>query len=311
MQVTRSCSLALGAILGCAAWAAAADVVRDTWIDGTRSDPAAPTYSENGVDADTDGDLESAWFFGGAGSLEVVGPGGPLRGTGFGGSSSSWTTYFTPEASPINLANVGDSMKVTWAFTPTGVNASNTSQGFRLALIDTPAASRLAANGSPASAAYSGYAMIGNMGGTLGNSNPFRLYERTDAATASALLSATASWTAIGTNGATNGAAGYAAGIEYIFEMSLTRGVGDVLDIVMTMSGGNLDGDGLASVVFSDATPNGGSFSFDTFSLRPSANTQTADTFDTRLFRVEFTPVPEPTALAALAAAGLVLRRRR
>lgn len=310
MQVTRSCSLALGAILGCAAWAAAADVVRDTWIDGTATDPAAPTYSENGVDADSDGDLESAWFVGGTGStLAPVGAGGPLRAV-VSTSSASWTTYFTPEASPINLANVGDSMKVTWAFTPTNVNLSNTSQNFRLALVNTSSAGRIT-SGAPVNDPFTGYALFANMGQTLGNSNPFRLMERANPTTAGAILGTSGDWAALGTTGATSGAPGYASGTEYLFEMTLTHGVGDVMDIVMRMSGGTLNTSGIASVVFSDATPNGGSFTFDTFSIRPSNNTTTADTFDTRLFRVEFTPVPEPTALAALAAAGLVLRRRR
>ena len=40
----------------------AAIVVNDTWQDGTRTDPAAPTYSENGTDSDADGNIESAWF---------------------------------------------------------------------------------------------------------------------------------------------------------------------------------------------------------------------------------------------------------
>ena len=52
------------------------------WM-GTRTDPASPISSENGVDLDLDGDLESAWYRGGAGTdqafLEPVGPGGPLR----------------------------------------------------------------------------------------------------------------------------------------------------------------------------------------------------------------------------------------
>ena len=49
--------------------------------------------------------------------------------------SSSLTTYFTPSGSPVTLANVGDSLKVTWVFTPNGAVAqSNTSQNFRFGL---------------------------------------------------------------------------------------------------------------------------------------------------------------------------------
>src|SRR5688572_29820821 len=81
--------------------AQAANLVNDTWRDDTDTDPAAPIYSEAGVDSDADGDLESAWFQGGVGTLDpVVGGGpGPLRAdlTGTGGSSATWTTYFTAE----------------------------------------------------------------------------------------------------------------------------------------------------------------------------------------------------------------------
>src|SRR5688572_9848633 len=80
----------------------AAVIVNDTWIDDTDSDPASPTYSENGADADADGDLESAWFQGGDGTLDPIAGGGPgpLRGafsSGTSASSASWTNYFTPE----------------------------------------------------------------------------------------------------------------------------------------------------------------------------------------------------------------------
>src|SRR5262249_14995115 len=115
----------------------AAVIINDTWLDGTRTDPtSANGYAENngttGTDADSDGDLESAWFRGGSGTLVPVGAGGPLRGSGNAGSSASWTTYFTPEGSEVVLANPGDQLKVTWVFTPTAVNVNNTSQDFRL-----------------------------------------------------------------------------------------------------------------------------------------------------------------------------------
>src|SRR6478609_4247429 len=94
----------------------AAIIVNDTWKDGNDTDPASPVYSEYGVDSDADGSLESVWYKGGAGTLNPVGTGGPERGdlTGTGASSASWTTYFTPAATPVTLANSGDSVKVTW-----------------------------------------------------------------------------------------------------------------------------------------------------------------------------------------------------
>ncbi len=281
-------------------------LVNDRWADGTDSDPASPTYSEMGVDSDTDTDLESAWFQGGGGTLDPAGAGGPLSGTVSTGSSS-WTTYFTPEASPVTLANAGDSLTVTWVFTPRTVNAGNTSQDFRLAVVDSPAAQRLAANGAPSSGAYAGYAMFMNMAPTLGNSNPFQLREHDGNG---AMLSSSGDWLALA-NGAATGSTGYASDTQYTYVMSLTRNASNELDIRSTMSGGSLGGAGSVAVSFTDPTAN---FTFDTFTLRPSSANGTAAQFDTSLFRVEFAAVPEPATLSLFgfaALASLTVARRK
>lgn len=313
---TRSLAL-LAAAVTFALRAHAATLVNDTWLDGTRADPASPAYSEAGVDSDGDGNVESAWFFGGAGSFAPVGAGGPLRGDlGAGGTSSaSWTTYFSSSASPITLSSPGDTLKVTWQFTLSGLGAANTSQNFRLALVNTPSAALLTADGVPGSSAYAGYGMFMNMGATtLGNSNPFRLVERTDPATASALLSASGSWAGLA-NGATSGNGGYEEGVLYTYIMQLILNDSGGLDILSSMTGGTLlNNTGSASVSFTDTTPN--STSFNTFSVRPSSATGTAQIFDTSLFKVELTQVPEPAGgtlfvMGALGLLGLARRQRR
>src|SRR5262245_60188494 len=176
----------------------AAIIVNDTWLDGTDTDPASPQYSEMGVDSDVDNDLESVWYQGGAGTLDPVGAGGPERGnlTAGGTSSATWTTYFTPEATPVTLANAGDAMKITWVYRLTNVAASNTSQNFRFAAMDSPSAQRISANGTPAAGAYTGYAIFANMGATLGNSSPYALRERVVAS--GDTLSTSANWGANG-----------------------------------------------------------------------------------------------------------------
>jgi pectate lyase len=269
-------------------------LVNDTWQDGTRTDPAAPVYSENGTDLDSDGDLESAWF--NNGNTMTATPGHlvttlPANGT----SSASWTTYFTPESSPVTLAGAGDQLKVTWIFTPTGVNSGSTSaSGLRLAVVDSPSASRLTSDGSPGSSTYAGYGMFMNMATTLGSSTPFQLMERNAPGTSSALLSSSGSWTALA-NGATSGHIGYASGTQYTFVMTVTRNSANGLDIVAIMTGGSLNNTGSASASFTDSSP--GSFTFDTFALRPSSATDSASTFDTSLFKVEFISGATPASI--------------
>jgi len=286
----------------------AADVVNDTWLDGTRSDPAAPTYSEMGVDSDADGDIESAWFRGGTGTFDPVGAGGPLRITQTSTSSVSLTSYFTPEGSELTLSNPGDWMRVTWGFQVSGQLAANTSQGFRIAVVDSPAASRVSSEATPGSATYTGYSLFMNMNpSTFSHSSPFQLREWTDPATASALLSASASWTALGVDG-TQGNASYTTGVDYTFIMELTRRMDGNLDIMTSMAGTGLDGTGLMQVNYTGA-PNGGSYAFDTFQLRPDGYDVAWEVFDTSLFKVEF--VPEPATIALFGLGLLALRRNK
>ncbi|HVT28506.1 MAG TPA: PEP-CTERM sorting domain-containing protein [Lacipirellulaceae bacterium] len=312
----RLIAFAVLAMLFRIASVSAATVVNDTWRDGTDGDPAATVYSENGTDADSDGDIESAWYQGGGGTLDPAGPGGPLQmvmdGGPTGTSSSSWTTYFTPEGGEVNLAAPGNKIRATWVFTTHDVNATNASQNLRLALVDSPSASRISSDGTPGSAAYAGYGIFGNMAETFGHSNPFELVERTNPASSAALLSSSSAWEDdnLASFGGTNGNHGYDDNTTYTFVMELTRLASNQLQVTATMTGGNLDGVGSVSATAIDPTPQ--TFVYDTFALRPSSAATTTDQFDTNLFRVEFI-VPEPATMLLLGLGGCalaILRRR-
>src|SRR5262249_28445745 len=152
-------------------------------------------------------------------------------------------------------------------------------------------------NGAPGSGAYTGYSIFANMSGTLGNSSPFRL-ERRNVASGD-LLSTSGNWAGIGTTGATSGNHGYDSGTQYTMVWTITRNASSGLDHDVSITGGTLDGDGTAQVVFTDTPGALGGFVFDTFGLRPSGATTTAEQFDTSLFKVETNTVviPEPTSI--------------
>jgi hypothetical protein len=321
MLMNRTLQRTLAALVATtlfAAHAAAAVLVNDSWQDSNRTQPASPIHAENNglvpTDLDADGELESAWFTSNAAGLTVA-PNHLNQTTAVG--STSWQTYFTPEATPVTLANVNDSLEVRWVFTPTGVvsdGVGNGGQNFRLAVVDSPAANRIGDGGPGAPtnpANYFGYAMFMNFDQTLRRTTPFQLMERNN--TFGGFLSASGDWTGVGNNGTTNDP-GYVSATQYTYTMTLTRNAASGLDIVSRMAGTGLGpaGVGFLQVSFTDPTPS--SFTYDMFGIRPTSAATSAASFDTSLFRVTFTGVPEPASLTLASLAGLAtlaLRRRR
>lgn len=276
-----------------------ADVIlNDTFADGSRAEQNLPT--------------ESAWYGNpGSGLTTSV---GHMVGAPAAAGSASWTTYFTDSfASSVNLANIGDMLTVTWSFSLTNVGAANASQNFRLALVQSPNGGRISTDTTPANQVYAGYAMFGNMGVTLGrgNGDNLDLMEWASPGGANNILSTGGAYTKIAGDNSVSGNTGYQDATPYTFVFSIQR-TASGLQLDQTMTGGNLNGSGGLTNSFLDTTPS--TFTFDTFSLRPSNASGTAGFFDTTLVKVEFTPsVPEPSAvaLAGLVAFGMVVSYRR
>lgn len=302
----------------------ATDLVNDTWLDGTRTDPTSagtPAYAENNgvtaVDSDADGNLESAWFKGGGGTLSVTNPGtgNVLEGV-TSASSQHWYTYLTQPSTKVTLANPGDELKLTWVFTPTTIG-NNVSQALPLALALNPSA-RVAGDGTLPAGVFSGYSMFLNFSTTLSGS-AFALKEWATT-TSSSLLGAAAAWGANGVSAGTlanagaAGNTGYASGTQYtfVFDLKLDPANTGSLIINASMTGGSLNNGGVLSVTYTDASPN--SLSYDIFAVRPANGASTAATFDTSLFKIEVIPEPSTFALAGAGLAlmiGLISRRRR
>jgi hypothetical protein len=296
--------------------ASAATIVNDTWLDANRTDPAtadpAGPHSENGVDADADGNLESVWYsspgaalVASAGSLNMDNTNGGAN-TG----SSSYTTFFSPDGSPVTLAQ-GETLKVTWTFTPTGVS-TNTGRGLRVALVNTAEADRRTTDGSPNNSTYTGYRLSLNIAQAL-IANTIELRERTQFASDNLLVNDDR-WSGNIASVGADAAVGMVDGTAYTLEWSIKRTLADEMEINATISGGNFAGTGSLALAFTDTTANGDSFTFDTFALRPSSAAATANAFNTTLFRVERIPIPEPGSATLTVAAGLALvgvRRRR
>jgi hypothetical protein len=197
-----------------------------------------------------------------------------------GSSSSTWTVYFAPEESPATLAEAGDKLVIVWKFKMSGVNVSNTSQNFRIGVMDSPAETRVTMNNAPVEGAYTGYAMFGNLGQVTDNSGAFQIRERNGTG---GTLGTSSLWTAQD-SGMGKAVLGYADDIEYTFTASIERTANGSAKVDFSMVGGSINDTGSVSVSFLDGSPQ--PFTYDTFMIRPSNASTTANTFTTTSFTV-------------------------
>jgi len=198
-----------------------------------------------------------------------------------GTSSSTWTVYLAPENNPIRLENPGEKLVITWKFKLTGVNVSNTSQNFRIGIMDSPAETRVITDNAPVAGDYTGYALFGNMGQVTDNSGAFQIRERN--ATGNTLGTSSV-WTAQD-SGMGKSVLGYQDGFEYTFTATIERTENGSAQVNFSMVGGSINDTGSVSVSFLDGTPQ--PFVYDTFMIRPSNAVTTADVFTMTAFTVE------------------------
>jgi PEP-CTERM motif len=300
MNLKTISSLCCGLVMTATGVAQGAIIVNDRWRDGTRTDPIQPVYSENGLDVDLDGDVESLWYSS-PGAALTPSPGNLLMTQQTG--SSSYTTYFTTEATPVTLGQ-GDKLRVTWVFVPNGLG-TDAGRGLRMALVNTGALERRTSDGSPIDSMYTGYRVSLNVSSAGLPASAIEIRERATPATTGNLLVNDSQWTAALASAGGLGNTSMVNGTQYTYEMTLTRTVADEIIVDASVTGGTLNNTGVLSTSFTDATANGGSFTFDTFALRPNSAAATAATFDAALFRVEYLPIPEPATLA-LAGLGML-----
>lgn len=291
----------VGFLLALALSARAQILVNDSWRDGTRTDPGAPTYSEFGVDGDSDGDIESFWIAANR-ATNFIAAVGSMTFYPTSGSSRGGLTYFTPAATPVTLAD-GQALKITAVFSPTSLAGQNSATTTRLAIADYTAGTRLTADGTSTSmngANVKAYGLFLNMGTTFGTS-PLSIRERTNPGSTDLLGTAT-DWTTLGSGGGQAGDPGYVNGATYTMTITLARSSG-ALNITAAVAGGSLN----ISHSVTDTTPS--TFTFDAFALRAGTSTDTPImTFSN--FKVEVIPEPGALSLFGIAGIGWVVGRR-
>jgi len=279
--------------------ARAAIILHDTWADGDRTSSGA---DGSGID--------SPWYSSTGTSLNVS-P-GTMSASIAASSSLTFWTYFEPAGTPVALANIGDSLKVTLQFNVAGVAAQNTSRAFNFGLFDyDPNGTRRTSDGgSPGGAGVTGYRQAMNFGSSFGVVNALQTQQRTAVGDAN-LLSTSGDYATVGSNGGGNavGAPGIANGTTYTLTFQVARSGANSLDLTTTITDGNALN--LTQTVTDSGSP---TFSFDTLAFRPTTGGNTASTINFADLKIEtLSAVPEPSiaAFGALGILGALKLRRR
>jgi hypothetical protein len=294
------------ATLALAAPVRAVVIVNDSWTDGGR---------DNGADL-----LDSNWWTSASSAgIEVsVGSLGLVTGT----SGRGIHTVFPTQS----LANVGDKLVATYTFTTPATVGSGATAGFRVGLFDTLGRAALDADvpassgspnavygwgtaaGGPGTAGLPGY-MLDMDVGTGAEDFSFRAHDPGTVNPTGRLMGTTTGFTQISPTGP-DGAYTFAPNTTYTGSLSITRLNATDLELTATL--------GTATHTISDAfdSANFGMLAFwansNVFGSSATAG-QPNNGIDFSNVTIEFVPVPEPGAAAALGLliAGAALRRTR
>ncbi len=238
----------------------------DRWADGTRIDTSLPT--------------DSAWYAYSASTLTAET--NRLVGTPDALATRTWWTYFTSNsAGPVRLGT-SDTLRVTLAFTPYGVNAGNTSRGLRIGLFNSSGGTRTVVDGSnPNGTNHTGYMLGMNFGQIFGGTT-MKFQERTNL-TSSGLVVTDTDYKELSSGGPAAGSGGFSNGVPYILQLLVKRNINSV-DLTATFFCTN---GGWSSLSFAGADTNDFTSAFDTFVFRPALQAQTATNFTFTQFKVE------------------------
>jgi hypothetical protein len=248
------------------------------------------------------------------------------------GSRKIWT-YFTSDASApdgnqphnaVQSLGVGDSLKASISFTPTGVTSASTSREFRFGVFFDPTNARVQVDTNSDSGGGAapwgdavGYGVQLPLNATSSGTTPLQIGKRTSSAN-TGLISSSASYTF-----APSGGTSYAitSGTNYTVELEFLVVSAAQLDVTARLlQGATLLSSHSASdttTAFGGTANIAGSFpgaaalytSFDQLFWRMSTNTQASQVDINNLF-VEYVPEPGAAAASLLVLAGWSLRRR-
>jgi len=276
-------------------------IVNDSWADGNRLNT---------------GPLQADWWSSTSTGNNSVEAGAGYLGLVTGTSGRGLHGTFTPQTLAI-----GDKLTATFSFsTPATVGSESGGGGFRFAIADFNNAGLAAdlQSGStfvqPLFQNLPSYMVDFDVNRPLvADDTSIREHMLPEPAGAGRFMGTTAGWTQLGTS--TDVDYTFAPNTPYVAVISLTRTGADSMDIFGSLSQGSSL---LTSHSLSDASGIVNNFGLvgvwvNSNLMGSSANIGEANNgIDFTNVKIEYTPVPEPSAIAliALGAAGLLLRRR-